>query len=190
MFVFTKEMANILRQIRVQAGLSQSEVASRMGIKSKSGHSFIAQLESGRIKNPTLRTIFDYLQTCGVAVGDFMAKVEAIEFQNRLKRIISPVKLPEGKAKKKIERDVAWFVAGIKYPRRLTQKPLSTEKQDAMAVALARYRINIEKIEAEVHKILCHLAPGTHTFPFYKDCARAFFSILVKYYDKNAGTKN
>ncbi|MEO0114696.1 MAG: helix-turn-helix transcriptional regulator [candidate division WOR-3 bacterium] len=87
-------MAGILRQIRVKAGLSQSEVASRMGIKSKSGHSFIAQLESGRIKNPTLRTIFDYLQTCGVAVGDFMAKVEAIEFQNRLKRIISPVELP------------------------------------------------------------------------------------------------
>ncbi len=184
MFVFTKEMAVILRQIRVKAGLSQREVASRMGIKSKFGRSFIAQLESGRIKNPTLRTLFDYLQTCGASVRDFITKLETIEFQNRHRAIISQLQLPEGK-ERKIERDVARFAAGIKYPRRRTQKPLTTEKQEAMAKEFARYRMNIEKIEAAVHKILCDFAPGPHTFPFYKDCARAFFSALVKYYGKD-----
>lgn len=185
MFVFTKEMANILRQIREKAGLSQREVALRMGIKSKSGRSFIAQLESGRIKNPTLRTIFDYLHTCGASFREFFAKLETTDFQARQQKILSQLKLPDGKAKKKIERDVAWFEAGIKYPRKITQKPLSTKKQEEMAIEFAKYRIKIEKVEAEVHKILCDFAPGTYSFPFYKDCARAFFSALVKYYGKD-----
>jgi transcriptional regulator with XRE-family HTH domain len=184
MFIFTKEMAAILRQIREKAGLSQREVALRMGIKSKSGRSFIAQLESGRIKNPTLRTIFDYLHTCGASFREFFAKLETIDFQTKHKQLIAKVNLPEGKAKKKIERDVAWFEAGIKYPRKITQKPLSTEKQEEMSVEFAKYRIKIEKIESEVHKLLCDFAPGTFYFPFYKDCARAFYSALVKYYGK------
>ncbi|MDH5186849.1 MAG: helix-turn-helix domain-containing protein [candidate division WOR-3 bacterium] len=179
-------MANILRQIREKAGLSQREVALRMGIKSKSGRSFIAQLEIGRIKNPTLRTIFDYLHACGASASrEFFTKLETIDFQNRHKQVIAQIKLQEGKEKKKIERDVAWFEAGIKYPRKITQKPLSTKKQEEMAIEFAKYRIKIEKVEAEVHKILCDFAPGTYSFPFYKDCARAFFSALVKYYGKD-----
>lgn len=185
MFVFTKEMAVILRRIREQAGLSQQEVALRMGIKSKSGRSFIAQLESGWIKNPTLRTIFDYLHTCGASFREFFAQLETADFQARHQKVLSRVKLPESKAKKKIERDTAWFEAGIKYPKRFTRKPLPDEKRENMAIEFAKYRIRIEKVEEEVHKILCDFAPGTYSFPFYKDCARAFFSALVKYYGKD-----
>ncbi|MDH5682891.1 MAG: helix-turn-helix domain-containing protein [bacterium] len=41
-FVFTKEMAELLRKIRKKAGLSQKEVAERMGLSPKSGHSYIS----------------------------------------------------------------------------------------------------------------------------------------------------
>jgi transcriptional regulator with XRE-family HTH domain len=185
MFVFTKEMAGILREIREKAGLSQREVALRMGIKSKSGRSFVAQLESGRIKNPTLRTIFDYLHTSGTSFREFFAKLETIDFQTKHKQLIAKVNLPPGKAKQKIERDVAWYQAGIKYPKRFIKKPLPDEKREHMAVEFTKYRIEIEKVEAVIHKLLCDFAPGTYSFPFYKDCARAFYSALVKYYGKD-----
>ena len=67
MFIFTKEMADILLRIRVKANLTQREVASRMEIKTKSGRSFIAQLENELMKNPTLSTILDYLRACGAS---------------------------------------------------------------------------------------------------------------------------
>jgi transcriptional regulator with XRE-family HTH domain len=71
MFIFTKEMAEKLRKIRVNARLTQKEVALRIGIKSKSGRSVIGQLESGLVKNPTLRTILDYLRACGSSWPEF-----------------------------------------------------------------------------------------------------------------------
>jgi hypothetical protein len=69
--------------------------------------------------------------------------------------------------------------------RILTLKPISQEKQEEMTLKLAHYRIPIEKIEEEVHKVLCEFAPGPMAFIFYKDCARASYSALVKYYGKD-----
>ncbi|MEO0115745.1 MAG: helix-turn-helix transcriptional regulator [candidate division WOR-3 bacterium] len=182
-FVFTKRMADLLRQVRKEANLTQTEVAERIGMASTGGN--ISHLERGIIKNPPLGTILLYLSACSVPWQKFFAKLETITFFDQHQKVIASIKLPRGKAKQKIERDVARFAAGIKYPRRRTQKPLTTEKQEAMAKEFARYRMNIEKIEAAVHKILCDFAPGPHTFPFYKDCARAFFSALLKYYGKD-----
>jgi transcriptional regulator with XRE-family HTH domain len=65
MFIFTKDMAEKLRKIRETAQLTQPEVALRIGIKTKSGKSVISQLEKGMVKNPTLKTILDYLRACG-----------------------------------------------------------------------------------------------------------------------------
>jgi transcriptional regulator with XRE-family HTH domain len=65
MFNFTKEMAKILRRLSKNANLTQKEVATRMGVKTKYGQGLIAQLEMGRVKNPSLQTIFDYLCACG-----------------------------------------------------------------------------------------------------------------------------
>jgi transcriptional regulator with XRE-family HTH domain len=182
-FVFTPKMAAQLRQLRGKAGLTQTEVAERIGMSSTSGD--ISHLERGIIQNPPLGTILLYLSACGIAWREFFAKLETQDFQARHQKVISRVKLPDGKERKKIERDVAWYQAGIKYLRKLTQKPLSSRKQETMVLRFAQYRTNIERMEAAVHKILCDLAPGTYSFPFYKDCARAFFAALVKYYGKD-----
>ena len=48
MFNFTKEMAKILRRLRENANLTQKEVATRMGVKTKYGQSLIAQLKWGK----------------------------------------------------------------------------------------------------------------------------------------------
>ena len=49
---FTLEMSALLREFRLKAGLTQTEVARYMGLKRSSGHSFVSQLETGRIEHP------------------------------------------------------------------------------------------------------------------------------------------
>jgi len=183
--VFSEKLAELLKETRIKAGLTQADVAERIGLSVKSGKGYVSHLEKGIVKNPPLLTILLYLRGCCGPWREFFAKLETIDFQARHKQVISRVKLPEGKEKKKIERDVAWFQAGIKYPKRFTNKPLPDEKRENTAIEFAKYRIKIEKVEEEVHKILCDFAPGTYSFPFYKDCARAFFSALVKFYGKD-----
>jgi len=115
MFVFTKEIASYLKNLRKHAGLTQNEVASRMGLKTKSGRSFIAQLENGLIKNPTMATVFDYLSVCGASWIDFAKEVEVIYARTNRQEIMSQVKLPDKpELRKKVSRDIALYDTKIK----------------------------------------------------------------------------
>jgi transcriptional regulator with XRE-family HTH domain len=76
MFKFTKETSNKLRQLRENAFLTQEEVALRV----KRSRSFIAQLETGRINDPGINTIINYLKVCGVFCGSFFSELDAMEF--------------------------------------------------------------------------------------------------------------
>ncbi|MEO0094220.1 MAG: helix-turn-helix transcriptional regulator [candidate division WOR-3 bacterium] len=60
-FIFPKEMAEILRKIPERAGLSQTEVAERIGLSNNS-FAYISFLESCKIKNPSLGVILLYLE--------------------------------------------------------------------------------------------------------------------------------
>ncbi|MDH5683756.1 MAG: hypothetical protein OEZ20_04750, partial [candidate division WOR-3 bacterium] len=53
---------------------------------------------------------------------------------------------------------IIYSVIGAELKRIEAKKPLPTEKQEKMAIGFTKYRIRIEKIEAEVHNpalILC-----------------------------------
>jgi len=104
MFNFTKEMAKILRRLRENANLTQKEVATRMGVKTKYGQSLIAQLEMGKVKNPSLRTILDYLRACGASWVVRLRRIkelDAIDFKMRHEKMI--VQVQPAPTKRKIE---------------------------------------------------------------------------------------
>ena len=274
MFIFNKEMAEKLRKIRETARLTQKEVALRIGIKSKSGRSVIGQLESGMVKNPTLRTILEYLRACGASWSEFFKQLDAIDFRTRHEKMIASVYPPP--TQRKIQRDAMRYEIGIEFPakekpkqdidfdrlksriegkvsafliknqieenqaafyRKFTReyfdflatlnksgmkavtdkwqrtglktnllyglkkiinnvlraeikrisakKPLASEKQEKMAIGFTKYRIRIEKIEAEVHKLLCELGVQTPWFALYKGFTRECYRILKKNYGKN-----
>ena len=65
------------------------------------------------------------------------------------------------------------------------KKPLPTDKQQKMAIGFTKYRIIIEKIEAEVHKLLCELGVQTPWFALYKGFTRECYRALRKYYGTN-----
>ena len=66
-----------------------------------------------------------------------------------------------------------------------SKKPLPTEKQEKMAIGFTKYRIRIEKLEAETHKLLCELSVPTPWFGLYKGFTRECYRVLKKYYGKN-----
>ena len=62
--ILDKEIARLLKSAREKAGLSQFEVAKRIGLTYKTAGSFISHLEKGKIKNPSLGAILLYLRAC------------------------------------------------------------------------------------------------------------------------------
>jgi transcriptional regulator with XRE-family HTH domain len=69
--------------------------------------------------------------------------------------------------------------------RIMAKKPLPTQKQEKMAVGLTKYRIIIERIEAEAHKLLCDLSIPTPWFSLYKDFVRECYKTVKQYYGRN-----
>jgi len=291
MFIFTKEMAEKLRKIRENARLTQPEVALRIGIKTKSGKSFVSQLESGMVKNPTLKTILDYLSACGTSWVEFFKELDRIDFKTRHEKMIS--QLPPEATKRKIQRDAMRYEIGVEFPSKekeeidfarlkkiikekverllskeedtLTsilsgqgrgkeavmtayqkfaleyfeflatlnkagmkmvvdkyqraglklhrlvkikkiinsvlrgeikrieaKKPLPTAKQERMAIGFTKYRIRMQRIETEVHRLLCELGVQSSMgrFALYKDVARECYGALKKYYGRNPDLLN
>ncbi|MEO0115735.1 MAG: helix-turn-helix transcriptional regulator [candidate division WOR-3 bacterium] len=78
-FIFPKEMAEILRKIPERAGLSQTEVAERIGLSNNS-FAYISFLESCKIKNPSLGVILLYLRACGASWVGFSRELDTICF--------------------------------------------------------------------------------------------------------------
>jgi len=53
--ILDKEIADLLKKVREESGLSQAAVAERIGLSLKSGKGYISHLEKGRLKKSCLR---------------------------------------------------------------------------------------------------------------------------------------
>jgi transcriptional regulator with XRE-family HTH domain len=56
-----------LRELRSEAGISQTELARRLGFDPTHGYKYVLRLERGLVPNPTLRTLTGFLAACGVS---------------------------------------------------------------------------------------------------------------------------
>jgi len=65
-----KELGARLRELRIEAGLNQSELAGLMGRRGGSAHTLISRLENGHIQHPSLNLILDFLRACQSCVSD------------------------------------------------------------------------------------------------------------------------
>jgi len=81
-------------------------------------------------------------------------------------------------------KKIVFSVIGAELKRIEAKKPLPTEKQEKMAIGFTRYRIRIERIEAEVHKVLCELGIQPRWFALYKDFARECYRAFKRYWMK------
>ncbi|MCX8014918.1 MAG: helix-turn-helix domain-containing protein [candidate division WOR-3 bacterium] len=178
MFVFTKEMAEKLKKVRKESGLSQKEVGIRMGLKMDSAQAYIARLERGEIKNPSLKTILDYLSVCNYAWSKFFSELSAIQFNLSHNEIMRKVEIP--RYYQKIDRDVAKYTHSIqtKFSQKQNIKPLTLQKQEKMATEFLKYRTVIEQIEQEVTKLMGNTEEPGLVNQFYKSFARECYRTL------------
>ena len=63
-----KEVGARFRQLRLEAGLTQSDVALRMCRRGPSGKSYVCQIERGYMPGLTFNAVMDFLNACGADV--------------------------------------------------------------------------------------------------------------------------
>ena len=156
-FVFTKEMANLLKKGREKANLSQVEIAKRIGFAPKSGKIYISLLENGKIKNPSLGFILRYLSICGESWTEFFKQLDMIDFKLRHENLsacghaqaemIAQIHPPP--TERKIQRDAMRYEIGVEFP--------SKEKEEIDFERLKK--IITDKVIALVNKEESTLTP-------------------------------
>ncbi|MCX7784720.1 MAG: helix-turn-helix domain-containing protein [candidate division WOR-3 bacterium] len=109
-FIFTKEMAELLKKMRLRAHLSQQQVAVRLGLSPKSGKKYISSLERGEIRNPTIGTVLRYLKVCGVSWSEFFSDLSAIDSGMRMEKPLSGSEL-----KLKLSYDITKYTPALKH---------------------------------------------------------------------------
>ncbi|MEO0091213.1 MAG: helix-turn-helix transcriptional regulator [candidate division WOR-3 bacterium] len=176
-----KETGRLLAKVRKVAHLTQEEVAKELGFAEKSGKVFISRLENGKLPNPSLKLVLDYLNVCKVPWDDFFDKLQQLiskHYQDELMSKISPQSHHQ-----KIARDVSKYLHSMetKFSQKKQIKPLEPEKIEKTAIRFGMHRSIIESIEAEIHKLLCARGDVPFIlFPFYKDFCRESYRAIRK----------
>jgi transcriptional regulator with XRE-family HTH domain len=154
---FTPEMGARLRKIRSDRGLTQDEVAARMGLKGKCRWTFITRLEQGNIKNPSLSTVTLYLRACGAQFFEFydaLTRIEPVPVDTRpIERL--PMKREQKEMLlRRVKREVYnyQYQDEMSYPKH--GKPIAPDKQKPVAAKLGDYRVQVAVVEQEVKKLL------------------------------------
>jgi len=162
MFKFTIPIGKLLINFRNQAGLSQSEVADRMGLSQKSGYKYISRLEKGQIKKSHLETILNYLDAVGVNWETFFRELSTHRATENHKQIMSKTKLPSNlKLQKTIDRDT-----GL-YANKISGVPKQANTINTKLVK--------EKIKNKVLKLLASHQTDEKLIPIYLDFAEHMF---------------
>jgi transcriptional regulator with XRE-family HTH domain len=152
---FTPEMGARLRRIRSERGLTQDEVAARMGLNGRGRWSFVRRLEQGRIRNPYLSTVTLYLRACGAQFFEFydtLTRIEPVVVDTRRLERAPMRKEQKQMLLHRVKREVFNYQDETSYPKQ--GRPIRPEKQKPAASKLADYRVQVAVIEHDVKKLL------------------------------------
>jgi len=75
------QLGRRLAELRRAAGMSQAELALRMGRNGRKFQPYICQLEKGRVPYPSVNLVADYLRACGRGFADVAAVLDAYASQ-------------------------------------------------------------------------------------------------------------
>lgn len=146
---FSKETGKLLKKFRIKVRLTQAEVSAQLGLSKTAGFTYISQLETGKIKNPSLMLILRYLKVCGVPWATFFQKLSAIDFNFEHKKIMEKVELPSSltsRQRKKIDRDSALYLNKVQYPKtpfqRLDWERIRTKIDKKVKILLFNHKLD------------------------------------------------
>ncbi len=118
--MITHFASELLKGYRKEVGLSQKEIALECG----KSQTLISKLEAGKIKDPPLILILNYLSALGIPWSRFFSELESLLIWEETK-----IEKEEEKPKE-LKRDVLRYGLGIRFFRKGVVKfPKSTEKK-------------------------------------------------------------
>jgi transcriptional regulator with XRE-family HTH domain len=74
---FAREVATRLRELRQRAGLSQFQLAGRLGLTLPSGQGYVSRLEAGKASKAELELVVEFILACEGSVSEFFARMES-----------------------------------------------------------------------------------------------------------------
>jgi len=86
-----------LRELRLKAGLSQAEVARRMGHAHPGYRSYVSRLEAGTVRRPGLAVLAGFLSACGASLADLKGALPGVAVPRRKRK-------PTGSREERIRR--------------------------------------------------------------------------------------
>jgi len=69
-------LGELLRRLRLHAGLTQTQLAVALGFGARHGHTIVSQLERGKRTNPSLRLVLDFMRICRAVPADLTELLE------------------------------------------------------------------------------------------------------------------
>jgi transcriptional regulator with XRE-family HTH domain len=148
-----KEVGVRLRQLRLQAGLTQSDVALRMCRPGSSGKSYVCQIERGYMPGLTLNAVMDFLAACGAGLGAIADIIDAYT---------SRPPIPEERIRKQVaeaavglpllkQARVEWY---DRFHKPKTGKRETPEQQHDRRVREAKGQVRAIRWERRLHRVL------------------------------------
>ena len=179
---FASEMGSWLREIRTAAGLSQDEVAARMGRRGRGRSNLISALESGRKQHPYFETIVLYLRACGAPMGVFCDKFNSADLL-----LVDPAAFEDtgsnpwvtARLRAKASAQLSKYQRRMRFPR--AGKPLSPEQQRKGAENYREYQVQVKVIERAVCELPALADAALVEVPSYLTYARMVLSALRRY---------
>jgi transcriptional regulator with XRE-family HTH domain len=170
-----------LRSLRVRAGLTQAEVAERMGLTGKSSGNVVGHLEQGRARNPSVMTLTLFLRACGALWGEITGILDCLgPVPIDAKAITDSELSPEDKQRLEsaIEKQVRKFEVKLAAP--VDSKPLHPAQQTEAVRKLKSHRIVATLMEQAVAEVLADKPVVSIEYPRYKAVAREALGMLWK----------
>jgi len=130
-FQFKPGLGRRLRELRVEAGLTQQMLAVAMGSQCKGNHAVVSRLECGRMKNPGIGLVADYLRACRAGFADIASVLDAytsqpaaVEVETRQALVEVRKHLPD-----KIEQAVRDYDIGVVTRAEVRHEPVPEPKE-------------------------------------------------------------
>ncbi len=156
-FIFTPEIGRRLRELRLRAGLTQAELAYLMGRVGQGGANMISRLEAGKVKEPSLRLILDYLRACRAKVEDlaeilnrYTSQESVVELKGREEVVRLLQKLPEDVSDELFAYDLKSEIAR----RRDRLKPVDPETRVLRARRFAASVLEMKRLNQRVSQVI------------------------------------
>ena len=193
-FKFRPELGKRLRELRLKAGLTQQMLAVAMGSQRKGNHTVVSRLENGRMANPGIGLVADYLRACRAGFADiqdvmdrYTSRQTVIEVETS--RALAKVRefLPA-----KVDRAVERFDRGI--TRRAEEKhepPPPPEERVKRVRSFALSQVWAQRVRRRVVGIIEteHLYPGPDNERYLQSIAVRVWSALNRSRGRRAGKR-